>query len=103
MKKSIVQKDEKTCYLCGRNGAGDRLEKHHIFGGANRKKSEEDGLWVWLCGDRCHRNGKGSAHKSAVEAMILHTVGQLAWEQTYGSRAEFMKRYGKNFLGDKHE
>ena len=29
------------CWLCGRWGW---LEEHHIFGGANRKKSEKYGL-----------------------------------------------------------
>lgn len=42
------------CWLCGRWGW---LEEHHIFGGANRKKSEKYGLKVGLCGDTCHRNG----------------------------------------------
>ena len=49
--------DERVCWLCGRNGNGDPLECHHIFGGAMRKKSEKYGLKVYLCGDRCHRNG----------------------------------------------
>ena len=42
----------RECFLCGRNGRGDRLERHHIFGAANRKLSEKYGLTVWLCGDR---------------------------------------------------
>ena len=37
------------CWLCGRWG---HLEEHHIFGGANRKKSTRYGLTVFLCGDR---------------------------------------------------
>ena len=28
--------EEKRCWLCGRNGADDPLDVHHIFGGANR-------------------------------------------------------------------
>lgn len=42
--------DERVCWLCGRNGNGDPLECHHIFGGAMRKKSEKYGLKVYLCG-----------------------------------------------------
>ena len=34
----------RECWLCGRNGCGDPLDKHHIFGGTNRKKSEKYGL-----------------------------------------------------------
>ena len=44
---------ERECFLCGRNGADDPLDKHHIFGGAYRKKSERYGLTVYLCHDRC--------------------------------------------------
>ena len=46
-----------TCWLCGKTDYGlNRLERHHIFGGANRKKSERYGLIVYLCGETCHRN-----------------------------------------------
>ena len=31
------------CWLCGKVGA---VERHHIFGGSNRDKSERDGLVV---------------------------------------------------------
>ena len=47
----------KRCFLCGKNGAADPLERHHIFGGPNRGKSEKYGLVVLLCGEECHRNG----------------------------------------------
>ena len=40
------------CWLCGRNGSVDPLDKHHIFGGPYRKKSEKYGLVVYLCHDR---------------------------------------------------
>ena len=38
----------RACWLCGRNGASDPLDAHHIFGGANRKLSEKYGRWC-LC------------------------------------------------------
>ena len=34
----------RSCWLCGRNGTAEPLDKHHIFGGAYRKKSEKYGL-----------------------------------------------------------
>ena len=40
--------EEKRCWLCGRNGADDPLDVHHIFGGANRKLSDRFGLTVYL-------------------------------------------------------
>ena len=97
--KSIIQpeKEYKTCFLCGRNGVGDPLERHHIFGGPNRTHSEKDGLWVWLCGNRCHRTGPRSAHMYRQTADMLHRMGQAVWEEHYGTREEFMARYGKNY------
>ena len=98
MTKSIIQDDTTKCFLCGRNGSADRLELHHCFpGNPNRKHSDEDGLFVFLCGERCHRNGKLSAHKSAVTAELLKVEAQRAYEDRH-SREEFMKRYGKNYL-----
>jgi hypothetical protein len=38
----------KECWLDQRNGYADPLDKHHIFGGAYRKKSEKYGLYVYL-------------------------------------------------------
>lgn len=96
--KSILQKDNTYCYYCGRNGNGDPLEKHHIFGAANRKKSEQDGLFVWLCGDRCHRNGERAVHRDKFTMRLFHEIGQKAWEEHYGTRKDFMKRYHKNYL-----
>ena len=102
-RKSIVQDDISVCFLCGRNGASDRLEKHHIFGAANRNHSEEDGLFVFLCGNRCHRNGKVSAHQNAVTTEALHKIGQHAYEKQIGNREKFMNRYGKNYLEEEKE
>ena len=53
MKHTKTRRAARVCAICGRNGMGDPLEKHHIFGGAYRKKSEKYGLTVYLCGMRC--------------------------------------------------
>lgn len=98
MRKSIVQEDRSVCFLCGRNGSGDRLEKHHIFGGPNRSFSESDGLYVYLCGDRCHRNGDMAVHRSKDTADHMHRIGQMAWEKHYKGSGTFLQRYGKNYL-----
>lgn len=96
--KSIIQEDTSKCYLCGRNGSADRLEKHHVFGGSNRDFSEADGLTVHICGERCHRNGTFSVHRNKDIAAFLHRKGQIAWMQKYGSFEEFRKRYGRNYI-----
>lgn len=99
MRESILQKDKTYCFICGRNGNGDPIEEHHIFGGnPGRKLSEQDGLKVYICGNRCHRNGSKSAHKCRKTADGLHRIAQRAWEEKYGTREQFMNRYGKNYL-----
>ena len=91
--KSILQ-TEKVCYLCGRTNG---LERHHIFGGvANRKISEANGLWVWLCGVTCHRGLDGAQYDPLVNRR-LKMDAQYAFERTH-TRAEWMRLIGKNYL-----
>lgn len=90
--KSIIQK-EKRCFLCGsiRN-----LEKHHIFGGANRKWSEKYGLTVELC-PFCHRDNQEGVHGNREKMDALHRIGQEAFEKTH-TREEFRGIFGKSYL-----
>lgn len=82
------------CWLCGTYGP---TETHHIFEGPNRKWSDKYGLTVELC-MWCHREGKNAAHLSRDTADYLHVEGQKAFEKTYGSREDFMKIFGRNYL-----
>ena len=98
--KSVIQ-TEKVCYLCGKcqEYGPNRLEEHHIFeGNPDRKNSEKYGLKVYLCGDKCHRNGRESAHQCGETMQQLHEDGQRAFEEHHGSRAEFMRIFGRNYL-----
>lgn len=89
----------RECFLCGANGNGDPLERHHIFGGANRKLSEKYGLTVYLCGNKCHRNGDYAAHRNADTAKVLHQYGQAKAMREQGWTAEqFRDVFGKNYL-----
>lgn len=94
--KSILQEDPHTCYLCGRRGG---LDKHHVFGGALRKKSERYGLFVWLCHESCHIFGPNSAHGNGDTARMLHERAQRAAMERFGwSREEFREKFYKNYL-----
>ena len=91
----------KSCFLCGRNGRGDRLERHHqhIFGGARRPLSEKYGLVVYLCGERCHRGGEYSAHKNGEIAAYLHKYGQeKAMQENNWTVEQFVEVFGKNYI-----
>jgi len=87
------------CFLCGRNGNGDKLDKHHLFGGANRAKSEKYGLTVWLCHERCHIFGEYSAHQNGEVMQYLHQYGQKkAMQEQNWTVEQFIKEFGKSYL-----
>ena len=53
---------------------------------------------VRLCGDRCHRNGPDAVHRNHDTDIRIKQTAQRIWENTYGTREDFMRRYGKNYL-----
>lgn len=89
----------KRCWLCGRNGMNDPLDRHHIFPSALRDKSEKYGLVVYLCHDRCHENGKYAAHRNAETRLRLKQYGQKKVMMEQGWTVEdFVREFGKNYL-----
>lgn len=86
------------CFLCKRNRHAGRLEVHHIFGAANRSKSDYYGLTVTLCED-CHRLADHAVHRSGETMQYLHEYGQKKAMREQGwTVQEFMERFGKNYL-----
>ena len=92
MAKSIIQ-TEKYCYLCG---AERLLENHHIFGGANRKKSDKYGLTVWLC-HYCHNEPPNGVHHNRRNMDYLKRIGQQAFNEKYPD-LDFVFEFGRNYL-----
>ena len=89
----------KQCFLCGRNGSADPLDKHHIFGGPYRKKSEKYGLTVYLCHHDCHIFGKEAVHNNAANMLYVKQYGQRkAMKEQGWTVDEFRKEFGKNYL-----
>lgn len=85
--KSIIQ-EERKCYLCGeiRN-----LHRHHcLYGTANRRLAEKDGLWIWLCVG-CHMD----LHEKGIMDKEIKTAAREAWCERYGTIDDFLERYGK--------
>lgn len=80
------------------------VERHHIFGGPNRDRSDADGLWVPLT--KIHHTGNMSVHMNREMNVLMHIIGQLAWELHHVSddesrseaREAFRRRYGKSYL-----
>ena len=91
--KSIIQKN-KECLITGTLYA---LDEHHVFEGtAKRKLSEKYGLKVWLCNH--HHTGQAGVHKHKDFDLILERLAQEYYEKHYGTREDFIKEFGKNYL-----
>lgn len=86
---------ERSCKLCG---SQRWLERHHIFGGANRKKSEKYGLVVYLC-HNCHNEPPYGVHHNRDEMLRLKQYGQKKAMLEQGwSKEDFIREFGKNYL-----
>lgn len=91
---SILQDDLSFCYRCGRSDR--KLDRHEVFGAANRGKSKSLGLWVMLCHDACHLNG---VHKDASEALRLKRKAQRVAMRHYGwNEEDFIEIIGRNYV-----
>jgi len=87
---------EKECFL---TGSTNNLDRHHLFFGANRKLADEDGLWIWL--EHYHHIADSpckTPHNCRELDLELKKLGQMIYEREIGTRDEFMKRYGRNYL-----
>ena len=95
-KKSIIKGNRKgVCLICQR---WVQTENHHIFGGANRKRADRDGLTVYLC-HHCHNEPPNGVHFNKDRANRLKQIGQRTWMDYYGKTIEdFIKEYGRNYL-----
>lgn len=96
MSKSIIKGNFKgTCYLCRRCTI---TENHHVFGGANRKKADKEGLTVYLC-HYCHNEPPNGVHFNRERNIRLKQIGQKTWMEHYNKTVEdFIKHYGKNYI-----
>ena len=72
------------------------LDEHHVFGGSNRKNSEEYGLKVYLCHDH-HIYGLEAVHNNARIRHELQRTAQKLFEKQH-SHKEFMEIFGRNYL-----
>lgn len=91
---SIIQ-NKKECFLCGTT---KNLHCHHIYMGANRKVSEDNGFKVWLCGHHHNQSDWGVHGKNGHELDgVLKRSCQREFEKTH-TRQEFMDLIGRNYL-----
>lgn len=93
--------EKKECYLCRKLHDVENtqnLHVHHVmFGNANRKNSEGYGLTVHLC--ITHHTGSNMAvHFNRNLDLLLKREAQHAFESKIGSREDFIKIFGRNYL-----
>lgn len=87
--------NEPCCLICGTTR---NLHKHHLCSGYGRRElSERYGLWVYLCADH-HNMSPYGVHNDKAFDLTLRKMGQQAWEQSYGTREEFIKIFGRSWL-----
>lgn len=91
---SVFADDMDHCFFTG----SAPVERHHIFGGSNRKSSEKYGFVVPLRPD-LHPNGV-NADRSKSKEIDLHLkqMAQKYFEENYGTREEFRVIFGKSYL-----
>lgn len=78
--------------------------RHEVFfGTANRQKSIEDGLVVFLTPEMHNMSNQG-VHFNREFDLYLKRIGQKAWMDYYGKTTDdFIKEYGKNYIYDEVE
>lgn len=89
--KSILTEDTSTCLVpdCGRRAT----DCHHIYEGKNKTLSETFKLMIPLC-----REHHTALHNDQEMNNYFKRLGQIAWEEQIGTRAQFIKIIGKNYL-----
>lgn len=90
---SVFTDDMDHCYFTGTAP----VERHHIFGGANRKNSEKYGFIVPLRPD-LHPNGVYAGQSAKLIDVKLKTMAQEYFEREYGTRDDFRRIFGKSYL-----
>jgi len=83
----------RECHLCD---STHRLERHHVFFGPYRKKSEQYGLVVDLC-HFCHNEPPDGVHFNRENDLILKREFQAIFEAEH-PELDFIKEFGRNYL-----
>lgn len=90
---SILTDDMEHCMFTGSN----QVERHHVFGGSNRKRSEKYGFVAPLRPD-LHPNGVHAGPQAKEVDKKLKMMCQEYYEAHYGTREKFIAEFGKSNL-----
>lgn len=90
---SIFTDDMDHCMYTG----ASNVERHHVFGGYNRSRSEKYGFVAPLRVD-LHPNGVHAGKTATSIDTELKMMCQKYYEAHYGSREDFIKEFNKSWL-----
>ena len=90
---SVFTDDMDSCIFTG----AQPVERHHIFGGVYRNKSERYGFVVPLRPD-LHPNGVHAGPQAKEIDTRLKQMAQEYFEQHLGTREDFRREFGKSYL-----
>lgn len=95
MKKlfSVFTGDMDHCMFTGTSP----VERHHIFGGSNKKNSEKYGFIAPLRPD-LHPNGVFAGKDAKEIDTYLKRKAQEYYEQNIGTREQFVAEFSKSYL-----
>lgn len=92
--QSVFTENMNACIFTG----SYEVERHHIFGGPYRKKSEKYGFVVPLRPD-LHPNGADANGEYAADIdRYLKQMAQRYFEEHYGNRQGFICIFGRSYL-----
>ena len=98
--ESILQTTRDRCFICAK--VTDLDEHHCLSGTSNRDNSEDYGLKIYLCRNchsELHDKGKIRIGKwIEITEDDLKGFAQRKWEETYGTREEFIEKFGKSWI-----
>lgn len=90
---SIFTDDMDHCYF---TGSAD-IERHHVFGGFNRKRSERYGFIIPLRKD-LHPNGVFAGKRAKELDIYMKQECQKWYEKNVGTREDFIAEFGRSYL-----
>lgn len=85
----------KECYLCRRM---TNTERHHVFNGPFRKKSEKYGYVVNLC-HWCHNEPPDGVHfNQETDTWLKARFQRKAMKENGWSTEDFIREFGRNYI-----
>ena len=73
------------------------VERHHVYGGTNRGRSEKYGYIAPLRPD-LHPNGASVGELGKDVDLVLKQRCQRHYEEFHGAREDFIKEFGRSWL-----